>query len=35
MKKRELNFAGIAEMKDGYIPAPYVLEEGEKSMISI
>lgn len=29
MKKRELNFAEIKTMKDGYIPAPYVLEEGE------
>ena len=29
MKKRELNFAEIAEMKNGYIPAPYELEDGE------
>ena len=30
MKKRELNWAEIKAMKDGYIPAPYVLEEGDK-----
>ena len=30
MKKRELNFAEIKLMKDGYIPAPYELEEGEQ-----
>ena len=30
MKKREINFAEIKAMKDGYIPAPYELEEGEK-----
>ena len=30
MKKRELSFAEIKAMKDGYIPAPYELEEGDK-----
>lgn len=30
MKKRELNWEAIKAMKDGYIPAPYVLEEGDK-----
>ena len=30
MKKRELNFTEIKAMKDGYIPAPYELEEGEQ-----
>jgi len=30
MKKRELNLVEIKAMKNGYIPAPYVLEEGDK-----
>ncbi len=29
MKKREINYAEIAKMENGYIPAPYELEEGE------
>ena len=31
MIKREINYGEIKAMRDGYIPAPYVLEEGEKS----
>lgn len=29
MKKRDIDFSEIESMKDGYIPAPYQLEEGE------
>ncbi len=29
MQKRDLDFAAIKSIQDGYIPAPYVLEEGD------